>query len=325
MFNFKSSQTQYSQIFENFVYEIKINIFKYVIHPLNLALTCQNWSIIVKDPYAKIEWLIVNYGKKHALSQAIKLGPTFIDMALCQVLIERRIITSKSFIQILLKFFGKYNRKLSELVEYNFGQFDSDKIYSFQQEVKPTCLLNEHCNTVWLLQCTYHILVVNGYCIPLAVRRGMRHNQSVNYVQLIRIFTAYRVNHSSWVLSKKNIKYIEDLIIQLINPPRSKSLQLYFNSDFNIRQSYKCDAIRFFKGSFSRSLTVLPLINNGGLTGTQTLRNVNQRRRNRLQRNRIRIYRRYNEETLSRIASLPFQQITNDPLINQFFNGTPFI
>lgn len=80
-----------------------------------------------------------------------------------------------------------------------------------------------------------------------------------------------------------------------------------------------------------RSLTVLPVfINNVGILGAQPLRNVNQRRWNRLQRYRNRIFRRYNgpinnEDTLNRIAQLPIQQITNDPLINQFFNGSPFI
>ena len=47
---------------QNFEYEIKINILKYVDSPMNLALTCRNWSVIVKDPYAKTEWFLVNYG-----------------------------------------------------------------------------------------------------------------------------------------------------------------------------------------------------------------------------------------------------------------------
>ena len=55
--------------------EIKINIFKYVDYPLNLALSCQNWSVIAKNPYAKTEWLIARYGKAHALFHAVRLGP----------------------------------------------------------------------------------------------------------------------------------------------------------------------------------------------------------------------------------------------------------
>lgn len=79
-----------------------------------------------------------------------------------------------------------------------------------------------------------------------------------------------------------------------------------------------------------RSLTVLPVfINNVGILGAQPLRNVNQRRWNRLRRYRNR-YARFNgpinnEDTLNRIACLPIQQIRNEPLINQFFNGSPFI
>ena len=45
--------------------EIKTINFKYVYFPLNLALTCRNWSVIAKDPYAKTEWLIAHYGKAH--------------------------------------------------------------------------------------------------------------------------------------------------------------------------------------------------------------------------------------------------------------------
>ncbi|PKY19790.1 hypothetical protein RhiirB3_432937 [Rhizophagus irregularis] len=257
MLGLESSQTQYFQTFENFVDEIKINIFKYVNHPLNLALTCRKWSIVVKDPYAKTEWLI---------------------------------------------YFGN-NKKL----------FSSDKIHAFRQKIKSTYLLNERYNQS-----------VNN-------KRDLLYSKG-NEVQLIRTFIAtHHINHTSaGMLSKKNFNYIEDLISQLIGPSRSKSLQMYFNGDFNIRQSHKYGAIRFFGESFSRSLTVLPVfINNVGILGAQPLRNVNQRRWNRLRRYRNR-YARFNgpinnEDTLNRIACLPIQQIRNEPLINQFFNGSPFI
>ena len=62
----------------------------------------------------------------------------------------------------------------------------------------------------------------------------------------------------------------------------------------------------------------------------QSLRNINQRRGRR--RNTSRIHRRCvqptapidNRDALNRIADLP-QQTVNDPLINGFFNGSPFI
>ena len=64
--------------FNNLPNEIKINIFKYVNHPLNLILTCRNWSVIAKDSYAKTEWLIEHHGKERALFHAVRLGSGFI-------------------------------------------------------------------------------------------------------------------------------------------------------------------------------------------------------------------------------------------------------
>src|SRR5436305_10122783 len=113
------------QYFQNFEYEIKINIFKYVNYPLNLALTCRNWSVIAKDPYAKSEWLIICYGKAHALFHTVRLEPTFIDIPICQTLIARKVMISRYFVQRLLMYFGRYCQKLIELkVEHNVGQFD---------------------------------------------------------------------------------------------------------------------------------------------------------------------------------------------------------
>src|SRR3954447_5539895 len=116
--------------------QIKINIFKYVDYPLNLALTCRNWSVIVKDLYAKSEWLIVHYGKSHALFHAVILDLNFIDMSLCQILIARNVVISRYFVQRLLMHFGKYDQKLTELkMERNVDhQLDADRIRAFQQQ-----------------------------------------------------------------------------------------------------------------------------------------------------------------------------------------------
>jgi hypothetical protein len=74
-------------------------------------------------------------------------------------------------------------------------------------------------------------------------------------------------------------------------------------------------------------------VNNVETFGTRNLRNPH-RGRNRLARQRRtnRIYRRRirsnvsnnNIEILNRITNLPQQQITDDPLIDQFFNGSSF-
>src|SRR5437762_559977 len=106
--------------------EIKITIFKYVDSPLNLALTCRNLSVIAKDPYAKSEWLIVHYGKARALFHAVRLGPTFIDIPVCQTLITRKFILLRDFIQRLLMHFEKYDPNLIELkIEH---KVDADRI-----------------------------------------------------------------------------------------------------------------------------------------------------------------------------------------------------
>ena len=124
-------------MFQNFEHEIKTNIFRFVKIPINLILTCRNWSIIGKDPYAKSEWLILHYGRAHALFHAVRLGPTFIDVSVCQTLISRKVILSRYFTQRLLMNFGKYDQKLIEhKIEHNVGQLDADKIRAFQQKIK---------------------------------------------------------------------------------------------------------------------------------------------------------------------------------------------
>ena len=113
------------QYFLNLEHEIKIIIFKYVNNPLNLTLSCRNWSIIAKDPYVKADWLMVRYEKAHALFHAVRLGPTFIDIPLCQALIARNATVSRYFIQRLLIHFVKYDQELLDLkIEHNVGQHD---------------------------------------------------------------------------------------------------------------------------------------------------------------------------------------------------------
>jgi hypothetical protein len=78
---------------QNLENEIKTNIFKYVEHPLNLALTCRSWSAIAKTPYAKTEWFLEHYGKEDVLLHATRLGPTFMNTEVEKILITRKIIT----------------------------------------------------------------------------------------------------------------------------------------------------------------------------------------------------------------------------------------
>ena len=73
--------------------------------------------------------------------------------------------------------------------------------------------------------------------------------------------------------------------------------------------------------------------NNIGVVRARPSRNINQGRRHQpRRRNTSRIHRRCvqpnapidNRDTLNLIADLP-QQTINDSLINEFFNGSPFI
>jgi hypothetical protein len=120
---------------QNRGYGIKINIFKYIKYLLNLALTCRNWLFISKDTYSRTDCLSVYYRKVYVLY------PTFIDISIsCQVLIVKKVIILKYFIQRLLMYFKNYNSKMIQLkIEYNVGQLDADRILVFQQKIKLIC------------------------------------------------------------------------------------------------------------------------------------------------------------------------------------------
>ena len=84
------------------------------------------------------------------------------------------------------------------------------------------------------------------------------------------------------------------------------------------------------KMSSNRPLNIfVPMINNDEILGIRSSRRINQRRRHRKQRNVSRMYRERNqpinnEDILNRIETLSIQ-ITNDPLVDGFFNGSLFI
>ncbi|CAB5214670.1 uncharacterized protein OCT59_014747 [Rhizophagus irregularis] len=326
------------QYFQNFEYEIKINIFKYVDYPLNLISTCRNWSVIAKDSYAKTKWLIEHHGKEHAFFHAVRLGVTFIDMTMCQSLIERKIISSRYFIQVLLKHFRMHNQRLIELsIGHNFDQFNADKNQSSWARNLIIFAFN------YLLNDNERQLVYAEKNLP---SKDMR-------------LTNLRVNNDSAEIlknNKNNLKDTEGLIINKFITLSSKSpLNLDFNSASFIHQpllipdkylsSKKFDAIKFLdflqQNIFLRPLIILPLlINNVGIFGVRpSSKNVSQRRRDRVtrQQNTNRIYKTYrrrrrraqfnepinNEDTLNSIANLP-RQASIDPLIHEFFNGATF-
>ncbi len=73
-----------------------------------------------------------------------------------------------------------------------------------------------------------------------------------------------------------------------------------------------------------RSLALI--FNNNEFLGARSPRNVNQQqyRRQRIANKIHRRHVRFVNNTLDRIKSLPIQ-VTNDPLIHGFFNGSSFI
>lgn len=212
----KSSEMQYIED------EIKIKIFKYVEYPLNLSLTCRSWSVISKDPYAKTEWLLVHYGKAHALYHAVRLGSTFIDIPVCQSLIARKIIISKYFIQRLLMHFGSYDSKLIQFeIEHNVGQLDVDRIRAFQQKIK----------SIW----TNDDLLMTALTYLLLDKRHAEDLYSKgNDMELFHFLTAvfHVINHAR--VQKKNLKYIKDLILKkqfVPFLPRPKAFQIDLKAD----------------------------------------------------------------------------------------------
>jgi hypothetical protein len=217
---------------QNILFEIKINIYKYVDSPLNLALTCKNWSLISKDHCAKTEWLLVRYGKAHALFHAVRLGPTFIDIPVCQTLITMKVPISRYFIQRLLMHFGKYDQKLVEFkIEYNVGHLDVDRIRAIQQKIKSPWASN-------LPNFVFTYLLDEGY------KQLANTNESLpskgNDMELFHFLSAgpHVINYAP-VMLRKNLKDIEDLILNkrfVPFPPRPKAFQLDLYNDPHIHQ-----------------------------------------------------------------------------------------
>ncbi|GBC08205.1 hypothetical protein RclHR1_07970007 [Rhizophagus clarus] len=287
--------------------EIKINIFKCVKYPLNLTLSCRNWSVIIKNPHAKSEWLIVNYGKAHA----IRLGSTFIDIAACQTLIGREV----------LRYF---TQKLIQLkIGCNLDRIDAKRIYAFQQKIKLLYTSNLPVSVfIYLLNERYKQLLSNE---TLTSSKG-------NDVHAISQ-SPHVINN----IQEGNIlKYIENLILNkrpIPLPRKPNGSHFDLNND---PKQFKDDYL-FRQGRFSRksrSVIVFALFgNNFEIPIAQYPRNIIQRRHSQFRRQRIinRIHQGYrrsalinNVDTLNRIANLP-QQFTNDPLMQQFFNGSLFI
>ena len=203
-----------------FEYKIKIIIFKYV---LNLALPCRSCFVIAKDPNIKSEWLMLHYGKVCALFHAVKLGSTFItfiNVAVHQTLIVKKVIMSKYFVYSLIEL-----------------KIDTILIRTFQRKIKlppahnlPTTVLDE-----WYKQLSNEDLPSKGNvsAIPHYVRKN---------------------------LSKDNLKDIEYLILnkRLIPYLQPKALKSPIPEEYLFKDDYKNDKrdlIKFLDLLRQRSLS----------------------------------------------------------------------
>src|SRR6266513_2744237 len=102
------------------LFEINVEIFRFVDNTHTLILTNRQWYTVSKDPHARAEWLIYKYGRAHALFHAVRLGSNFLNLEVIQALLARNVILSRYFLQRLLMHFGTYDEKLIELkIEHN--------------------------------------------------------------------------------------------------------------------------------------------------------------------------------------------------------------
>ncbi|CAG8581889.1 5931_t:CDS:2 [Funneliformis mosseae] len=224
-----SSSFKLNSYFQYLVDEIKINIFKHVDQPFNLARSCKSWAAVAKDSYAKTEWLLARSGKTHALFVAVKLGPSFLTIPVCQNLLTRKVIISRYFVQRLLMHFGKFDQKLIDLkIEHNVNQLDADRICALQKRIKSPWASNLSLPVfLYLLSEGYNQF---GNAVPL---KG-------NDMELFHFLSAgpHVINYAPGML-RKNLKDIEDLILNqkfIPFPPRPKSITRDLNHDPHIHQ-----------------------------------------------------------------------------------------
>ncbi|CAG8743149.1 17226_t:CDS:2 [Cetraspora pellucida] len=76
---------------------------------------CRRLAIISKDPQVKAAWIIYQFGVAHCLFYAVKLGPSYLDVAVAQAIISQGGILSRYFVQRLHMNFGASDEKLIEL------------------------------------------------------------------------------------------------------------------------------------------------------------------------------------------------------------------
>ncbi|CAG8708465.1 12558_t:CDS:1 [Funneliformis mosseae] len=196
--------------------EIKVNIFKYVNTPLNLALSSKEWSIIARDTYAKTEWLIQQFGKAHAFFHGIRLGPAFINKNVCQSLFIKKAIFSRYLTQKLVIHYGLYDLKLVEL-----------KIKNNIVDRSGAGLVLHKYRNPWAGNLPLEVFL---YLLKEGAVRFENQYQKGNDMELFHYLSAGPnvINYAPNIL-EKNFEKIKDLILKqrfVPFPPRPKPFQL---------------------------------------------------------------------------------------------------
>ncbi|EXX55868.1 uncharacterized protein OCT59_010611 [Rhizophagus irregularis] len=122
---------------QSLLHEIRSEIFKFIETPISLILTDRKWYAVSQDPHVRGEWLIYKYGRSHALFHGVRLGNDFLTLDVVQVLLTRKALISRYFIQRLIMQFGPYDEKLIEQkIQHNANQIDFDRIRDFKKKLR---------------------------------------------------------------------------------------------------------------------------------------------------------------------------------------------
>lgn len=242
-------------------------------------------SVIVKDLYAKIEWLLMQHGKA--------LGPTFIDMAVCQYLTSRKM--SRYFIRRMLTHLKCNQKLIMPKLEQSASQLDVIKTRAFQRKRIHSHRTN---NSLFIFAYLHHKLAQAN--LP---SKG-------NKVELFRpFFTRPAVNYAPRMLI--NLKETKD---EDSNPflSKSRTSQLKnFNRDVHIYRQHTNNNVEALSSRDGRKRQ----------NQYERKRNTNRVYKKRVRQLNIQTN---NQDVLDRIMNLPTQLNVDNPQIYEFYNGFLF-
>ncbi|EXX57918.1 hypothetical protein RhiirA5_401425 [Rhizophagus irregularis] len=201
--------------------ELKVEIFRYVLTPIALVLLNRNWYSTSQDPHARAEWIIYKYGRAHALFHAIRLGNHFVTVEVVQILLAKKAIISRYFMQRLMIQFGTYDPKLIEMrSRYNINT-DIPKEKPWASELPLPIFIKL-------------LAEASNELDDIAIRG--------NDLELFHYLTAgaLTINQAPAVLLE-NLKNIEDLILNkkfIPFPPRPKDTPAYKSPSGGATENY---------------------------------------------------------------------------------------